>query len=111
MDEQRLRTRRDEHGRLRLAEPLPASPLVSDFLETDIREDSVSCRRVLAGVDECLAGTRDHAEFVGNAYVLRVEAERALLRDLYDEEAPPEELRTGDLRGLLEAWCRAVEQG
>ncbi len=109
MDVKRLQTRRDEHGRLRVLEPLP-SALVGDFLETDVRDDPGHCRKVLASVDECLTGARKEIELVGNLYVLHVEADKARIENLYDDQVPPVELPAEELRRILQDWCRAVEE-
>jgi hypothetical protein len=97
---------RDGHGRLR-AVPGAFPPLLADFLETDVRENPDRCDELIADLAEARKGAQFEA--YGNLYVLSARPDGAVIRNGYDESAPPLRLSLDGLEQALSAWRAAME--
>jgi len=97
---------RDDRGRLR-AVPGAYPPLLSDFLEADVRDNPGRCDELLGDLARARRGTPFEA--YGNLYVLNVGPDGAVIRNGYDGGVPSLRLSLDTLHHALAAWRAAMD--
>ncbi|TAL35507.1 MAG: hypothetical protein EPN93_10225 [Spirochaetes bacterium] len=79
-----------------------------DYLESDIQGSAAQAKRILAAVDDILAGRLERFQETGNAntLVLSVKDVRIIPES---GDAPPLYMDIADFRELVAAWLRFLE--
>lgn len=97
---------RDARGRPRVV-PGSASPILVDFLETDLRDDAKWVAQVAARLAEPGHGGDP---VTGNIYALEIRGSTSVLRNIHDARAPALVLPTAELAAAVGAWLKAVRR-
>lgn len=95
---------RDDTGRLRVEATDEGSPVIADFLFTDIREDRSRCNSVLDMVEHARTSPDAQIETVGNLYVMILRRAGVHIENLFDERAPSADIDLDELFNLLHIW-------
>jgi len=75
------------------------SGMFNDFLATDINENIDFCEAILTAITEKKTDC-----FCGNLYELEISQDKAILKNLYDDEIEAETMTLSDLELLLLKW-------
>jgi uncharacterized protein YacL (UPF0231 family) len=94
---------RDIDGNPRVDSGLSGEVLGS-FLSEDIQDSPASCREILTVIEMVLGGELAAWRRVGNAHVLSLSRDEAVIESLFETEAKPLRLNLEVFRKSVEGW-------
>jgi hypothetical protein len=81
------------------------SPLVADFLHTDVRDNIYRCLEIV----EALEGKKRGEKFYGNLYCLEIEDGEVIIKNVYDNSVAAEKCEILRFAKILRAWHAKLE--
>jgi hypothetical protein len=87
-----------------------SSQLIDRFLTEDIQDSPATCRRVLMTIQRIFLGEVSSWRQVGNAHVLSLSTEGAVVESLFEQEARPSRLSLEDFQEILQSWLHFLEE-
>jgi hypothetical protein len=84
--------------------------LLASFLQSDVQGDIATARALLDEIADAERGDAPQPGGVGNAFVIAIAPDGAVIRNAVIQGALPERYGLGELRTALEMWIVAIER-
>ena len=86
----------------------PAHAMLVSFLVIDIQRNLEWALELRDRIEGVKAGKIPEWERVGNAYLIELSGNGALIEDLVDDDSPAQKVTLEDLSKAVEAWIEAI---
>ena len=83
--------------------------MLAAFLVLDIQRNPEWARELSERLADVISGALPRWERIGNAYLLELKGQGAVLEDLVDEDCPVQKIPLDDFRQALNAWMAGLD--
>jgi uncharacterized protein YacL (UPF0231 family) len=100
---------RDEEGyaRVRVA-ATENHKLLALFFETDLQQDMAVVKELQQRIERVFNNTSESEEFIGNAHLVSLSEDKAVIASQFDPSAEPETLELSTFRKLVARWLEYI---